>query len=148
MIAKMKCSQCGAEMSNLTISPGKKYLLLMIPILVLGFLPMIKLMWFKPDPTKELFLSQLEKSEAGNQLQIRGLLTNKGKHSWSNVSLEAEFFDAQGHFIDEGSDHLRADIPAGAEEHFKITVQVGPGPVKAPDTKMVVKVTGGYTSPF
>jgi len=93
MIAKMKCSNCGAEMSNLSMSWGKKQLWFIIPIMLLGFLPMIKLFWLKGDATKDLVISQIQKRTHGDALEIVGLITNSGSHTFSSVTIEAEFFD-------------------------------------------------------
>lgn len=146
MIAKMKCSNCGAEMSNLNMSWGKKQLWFIIPIMLLGFMPMIKLFWFKGEATKDLVISEVQKRTNGSSLEIVGLLTNSGKHTFSSVTIEAEFFDAAGNFLDEQSEYLRSDITGGAKEHFKITVKTPP--VTSPEPKMVVKVTGGHSMPF
>jgi hypothetical protein len=75
-----------------------------------------------------------------------GLLTNSGKYAFSSVTIEAEFFDAAGNFLDEQSEYLRSDIAGGAKEHFKITVKTPPP--APPETKLVVKVTGGRSIPF
>ncbi len=148
MIAKMKCSNCGAEMSNLNMSWGKKQLWFIIPIMLLGFLPMMKLFWFKGDATKDLVISEIQKRTNGSSLEIIGLLTNNGSNKFSSVTIEAEFFDAAGNFLDEQSDYLRSDIGGGAKEHFKITMKAPPSQANSPDTKMVVKVTGGHSMPF
>jgi hypothetical protein len=148
MIAKMKCSNCGAEMSNLNMTWGRKQLWFIIPILLLGFLPMAKLFWFKGDATKELTVSEIQKRISGQSLEIVGLITNNGGHKWSSVTIEAEFFDAAGNFLDEASEYLRSDINEGAKEHFKITMKLPPTQESLLGTKMVVKVTGGHTMPF
>jgi hypothetical protein len=148
MIAKMKCSNCGAEMSNLNMSWGKKQLWFIIPIMLLGFLPMIKLFWFKAEPTKELTITEVQKRTNGSALEIVGLLTNNGTHTFSSVTVEAEFYDAAGNFIDEETSYVRSDIAKGAKEHFKITVKTPPAQAGLPDSKMVVKVTGGHSMPF
>ncbi len=148
MTAKIKCSNCGAEISNLSFSWGKKYLWFLIPFVLISFLPILRLTFFKGDVAKELTLSGIEKRQNADGLSIVGLVTNTGKRSWSSVRLEAEFYDASGKFIDEGSDYLRADIPAGGKEHFKMTIKVPAEAVNSPDTKMVVKVVGGHTMPF
>ena len=54
MIAKMKCSNCGAEISNLNMSWGWKNYLMVVPIMLLGFLPLLRTTFFKGDITKEL----------------------------------------------------------------------------------------------
>ena len=64
------------------------------------------------------------------------------------MRIEAEFYDATGNILDEVSSYIRSDIAGGAKEHFKITVKPAP-PDQAilPDSKMVVKVTGGHSMP-
>ncbi|WP_372720459.1 FxLYD domain-containing protein [Novipirellula sp.] len=148
MRAKMKCSNCGAEMSNLNMSWGWKHLLIMVPILLLGFFPLLKLTFFKGDIATELSISDTQKRSHEGRMEIVGLITNSGSRTWTGVTIEAEFFDATGAFIDEATEYLRTDVTGKAEEHFKVTV-TNPSPVlTAPDTKMVVKVAGGRTSPF
>jgi energy-coupling factor transporter transmembrane protein EcfT len=83
MIAKMKCSNCGAEMSNLNMSWGKKRLWFIIPIMLLGFLLMAKLFWFKGEPTKELTITEVQKRTNGSALENVGPLTNNGTHTFS-----------------------------------------------------------------
>lgn len=127
MIAKMKCSNCGAEMSNLNVSWGKKQLWFIIPIMLLGFLPMAMLFWFKGEPTKELTITEVQKRTNGSALENVGPITNNGTHTFSSVTVEAELFDAAGNFIDEETSYIRSDIAGRAKEHFKITVKP-PGP--------------------
>jgi len=148
MIAKMKCSNCGAEMSNLNMSWGKKQLWFLLPIMLLGFLPMIKLMWFKGEATRDLVISDVQKRTNGAALEIVGLLTNKSSHKFSSVTIEAEFFDAAGNFLDEKSEYLRSDIAGEAKEHFKITLNPAPPNSSSPDVRMVVKVSGGHSFGF
>ncbi len=47
MLAKMKCSNCGAEISNLNMSWGWKNYLMVVPIMLLGFLPLLRTTFFK-----------------------------------------------------------------------------------------------------
>jgi hypothetical protein len=148
MIAKMTCSNCGAEMSNLNFSAGRRYWLFMIPVMLLGFYPLLRMSYFKGDATKDLVISEVEKRSNGPITDVVGVITNKGSRKWSSVTIEAEFFDGSGVFLDEQSSLLRAEIPAGAKEHFKISLRASDPKLKAEDTKMVVKVAGGHTMPF
>jgi len=148
MIAKMTCSNCGAEMSNLNFSAGRRYWLFMIPVMLLGFYPLLRMTFFKGDATKDLVISEVEKHSNGPITDVVGVITNNGSRKWSMVTIEAEFFDGAGAFLDEQSSPLRAEIPAGAKEHFKITLRALDPKLKAEDTKMVVKVAGGHTMPF
>lgn len=148
MIAKMKCSNCGAEMSNLNFSWGKKYWLFMIPVMLLGFLPLMKMMFFKGDATKDLVISEIQKRVNGPNIDVIGLITNSGSHKWSSITVEAEFFDSAGVFLDEESSYLRSDISPTAKEHFKISWKASDPKLLADDVKMVVKVAGGHSMPF
>ena len=111
-------------------------------------LPMVKLFWFKGEATKGLVVSEIQKKVNGSSVEIVGLITNSGSNKFSSVTIEAEFFDAAGNFLDEESEYMRSDIPGGAKEHFKITLKTPLSQANAPDTKMVVKVTGGHSMPF
>lgn len=148
MRAKMKCSNCGAEISNLNMSWGWKHILIMAPILLLGFFPILKMTFFSGDIAAELSISDTQMRSQEGRIEIVGLITNSGSRTWTGVTIEAEFFDAAGEFIDEATEYLTTDLMGNAEEHFKVTI-TNPGPgLDAPDTKMVVKVAGGRTSPF
>lgn len=148
MIAKMKCSNCGAEISNMNMSWGRKYWLFALPIMILGFLPLIKMTFFKGDVTQDLSITEVTKRQVGTSLEIIGLITNSGSHKWSSVNIEAEFFDASGGFLDEQTESLRSEITPGAKEHFKITLRNPDARIQAAETKMVVKIAGGYSMPF
>lgn len=148
MRAKMKCSNCGAEMSNLNFTWGKKYLFLMIPIMILGMLPLIKMTLFKGDPRKELVISGVRTRSNGGTLEITGLITNKGSHEWSSVTVEVEFFDKNKVFIDEKTDYLNTHIAPNDEEHFKISIRDPDPQLLDVNTEMKVKISGGHTSPF
>src|SRR5687768_17198458 len=99
MKASMKCSNCGAEMSNLNMVWGRKQLWFMLPVVLLGFLPLIKMTFFKGDATKDLAISDIQTRASGKSLEVVGLITNSSSREWSGVTVEAEFFDASGNFI-------------------------------------------------
>ena len=96
----MKCSNCGAEMSNMNMTWGRKQMWFMIPIMLLGFLPLIKMTFFKGDITKDLKVSDIQTRASGRSLEIVGLITNSSSREWSGITVEAEFFDASGKFLD------------------------------------------------
>ena len=148
MLAKMKCSNCGAEMSNLNMTWGKKQMLLIIPIMLIGFLPLARMMFFKGDIMKELAISDIQSRPAEMSLEVVGLITNSGSHDWSGITVQAEFFDGKGGFLNEATEYLQSDVKAGAKEHFKITIRSPSATMTDPATKMVVKIAGGHTSPF
>jgi len=148
MAAKLKCSNCGEEISTFNMSWGWKHLLFIVPIMLIGFLPMARLFLFKGNISKELVLSEVEKRLTGGNLEIVGLITNNGNHDWTAVAIEAEFFDTSGVFLDEGQEYLRSNVSRGAKEHFKITIRNPKESMTSDQSKMVVKVSGGHSSPF
>ena len=94
MKAKMKCSSCGAELDNLSMSWGKKQWLYIVPIMLLGFFPLFKMTMFKGDPSKEMSISEIRKQTDGSTIEIIGLITNNGSHDWTSTTVEVEFFDS------------------------------------------------------
>ncbi len=148
MIAKMKCSNCGAEISNLNMSWGRKYWMFAIPIMLLGFLPILRMTFFKGDPVKELAISEIQKRTNGQAVEVLGLVTNSGSRQWSSITIKAEFFDASGTFIDEQSHYLQSTLAAGAKDHFKLILPRPDPRVQNADTRMEVKISGGMNMPF
>ena len=151
MKAKMKCSSCGAEMDNLNMSWGKKqwlYIVPIIPIMLLGFYPLFKMTVFKGDPSKEMSISEIRKQTDGKTIEIMGLITNTGRHEWTSVTVEVEFFGSDGKFLDEKSEYIRSDIKPGDKEHFKISIRDADQQLSAESIDMKLKIAGGRTSPF
>lgn len=148
MTAKMKCSNCGADISTMNMTWGRKYWLFTIPIMLIGFWPLAQMTLFKADITKALVVSDVTRRVNGSSLEIIGLITNQGGKQWSGVTVEAEFFDASGTFIDEESEYLRTDIAPNAKEHFKIELRSQASKLSDPGTKMNVKIAGGHSMPF
>ena len=144
----MKCSNCGAEMSNMNMTWGRKQMWFIIPIMLLGFLPLIKMTFFKGDITKDLKVSDIQTHVSDRSLEIVGLITNSSSREWSGITVEAEFFDASGKFLDEASEYLRSDIAGNSKEHFKIVITSPPEDALGGSVKPIVKISGGHTSPF
>jgi hypothetical protein len=148
MKAIMKCSNCGAEMSNLNMTWGRRQLWFIIPAMLLGFFPLIKMTFFKGDVTKDLTVSNIQTRVSGTSLEIVGLITNSSSREWSGVTVESEFFDASGNFVDEASEYLRSDISGNSKEHFKIVIHSPPEAAVSGSIKPIVKISGGHTNPF
>ena len=144
----MKCSNCGAEMSNLNMTWGRKQMWFIIPVMLLGFLPLIKMTFFKGDMSKDLQISDTQTRVSGRSLEVVGLITNSSSREWSGITVEAEFFDASGNFIDEASEYMRSNIAGNSKEHFKIVISSPPEIALSGAIKPVVKISGGRTSPF
>ena len=148
MKAKMKCPSCGAEMENLNMTWGKKYWFFVIPIMLLGFFPLAKMTFFKGDPTKDMTISDIKSDTDGSTIEITGLITNSGRHEWTSFTVEVEFFDKSGNFLDEQSEYLRSSIKPDAEEHFKVSITGADKRLSEEGVDLRVKIAGGHTSPF
>jgi hypothetical protein len=148
MKASMKCSNCGAEMSNLNMTWGRKQMWFIFPVMLLGFLPLLKMTFFKGDVTKDLQISEIQTRTSDRSLEIVGLITNSSGREWSGITVEAEFFDASGNFLDEANEYLRSDIRGNSKEHFKIVISSPPDAALSGNIKPVIKISGGHTSPF
>ena len=149
----MKCSQCGADVPAVNLQHSWKQLLLVVPVLLLGFWPLAQLTILRGDATKDLVIRQVKKrlsfqDSPSGSLVVTGLIKNLGKHDWSSVTVEAEFFDEQGLFIDEASEFLRSDILGEAEEHFKMEIHSPGNALTAETTTLKVKVSGGRSKLF
>ena len=149
----MKCSNCGEDIPAVNIQHSWKQFLFIVPILLIGFWPLAKLTILRGDVTKDLVIRQVKKElsfqdSPNGTLVITGLIKNLGKHNWSGVTVEAEFFDEQGMFLDEASEFLRSDILGEAEEHFKMEIRSPGNALTAETTTLKVKISGGRSKLF
>src|SRR5262245_11067555 len=115
MNAKLKCSNCGAEITNLTFSWGKKQWLWMLVPIVLLIVCVFSLARPQGDFRKELSLSVLSTRFSTNEVAVLGTLTNAGKHEWQSVMIKAEFYDKEGRFLDETSQYLSGSVRPRSE---------------------------------
>jgi len=149
----MKCSNCGADIPAVNVQYSWKQLIFIVPILLVGFWPLAQLTIFRGDVTKDLVIRQVEKKlsfqdSPNGTLVVTGIIKNLGGREWSGVTVEAEFFDEQGMFLDEASEYIRSDILAEAEEHFKIQIRSPRNELTADTTALKVKISGGRSQPF
>ena len=149
----MKCSNCGADIPAVNVQYSWKQLIFIVPILLVGFWPLEQLTIFRGDVTKDLVIRQVEKKlsfqdSPNGTLVVTGIIKNLGNREWSGVTVEAEFFDEQGMFLDEASEYIRSDILAEAEEHFKIQIRSPRNELTADTTALKVKISGGRSQPF
>ena len=149
----MKCSNCGADIPAVNVQYSWKQLIFIVPILFVGFWPLAQLTIFRGDVTKDLVIRQVEKKlsfqdSPNGTLVVTGIIKNLGRREWSGVTVEAEFFDEQGMFLDEASEYIRSDILAEAEEHFKIQIRSPRNELTADTTALKVKISGGRSQPF
>jgi len=144
----MKCSNCGAEVTNLTLSPGKRQWLWMLPIMLMGFYPILRMSIFKSDHADHLVVKDTERVNAERDVKVTGRIENTGNKTWTGITVEAEFYGPDGRFIDEESVYLRSDIRPKGDEHFSISIRPTSDAIRSPETKMIVKVSSARTDPF
>jgi hypothetical protein len=77
-----------------------------------------------------------------------GKVKNSGRHDWQFVTVEAEFYDKKGRFLDEASDSLSASLRPGAEENFRITLRKPRDEIVTGSSKVVLKVANARNYPF
>jgi hypothetical protein len=109
---------------------------------------MFKMMFFGDNVTRDLMISGIETRTDGKFLEILGCITNSSGREWSNVTVEAEFFDESGKFVDEYSVPLTCYIRGHSQESFKMVVRTGREDVISGSIKPIVKVSGGISDPF
>lgn len=151
MTAKVKCSNCGEEMTNLTFSWGEKQWL-WVPF---GFLPLLFFIiwmnrWMFPngDFASEIEITHTETRVSENRIDVLGKLRNVGDHTWKRVTLEAEFFDQNDRFLDETSEYMSVSLSPGSEEHFRVTLANPTDRIANGDPKVVLKVTDANLDRF
>ena len=153
MEAKIKCSNCGAELTNLNLSWGKKQWLWML----LGFVPILLII-----PIMKYSLFGRHKGEYVNDLQttiqesrlgedaiiVLGKVTNSGNVEWDSVTLEVELYDKENRFLGEASEYLSGSLQPGAQENVSISVAKPRPDMDAVPPRVVLKVTGARSYPF
>jgi hypothetical protein len=147
MNAKLKCSNCGAEITNLTFGWGKQWLWLLVPIVLV----IVGAFWIahpRGDFRKELSISVLNTRFSTNEVAVLGTVTNAGKHEWQSVAIKAEFYDKEGRFLDETSEYLSGSVRPHSEEHFRLSLRKPTDEIAIGSPKVVVKVSEARYDPF
>jgi hypothetical protein len=152
MQAMVKCSNCGAEITNLNFTWGKKYwlwsILLIIPILLIGFYPLYLLQKPKGDYRQDLQIKVLDTRMENGNLQILGTINNQGKSTWDNIEIAVDFFNAKGEFIDKQTGRVSGSIEPGGSEHFKIEILNPSERIRADGVRKELKIASAYSNRF
>jgi len=148
MKPKLTCPHCDKEISvsanQITVRQNWKYVILLVVLPLLFFIPTYKVVYFKPVVTEDLSLVDVSTSFNGMTLELRGVVENKSDNAWSAVRVEAEFFDQDGNFVDEAKTSLSTNIKEHSREHFKVRLN-GLGK-EALKLEPKVKLTGGHAN--
>lgn len=148
MKASVKCSNCGAEISNLNFSWGRKQWLWVVPVLVVSLLPLWRIYMPKGDFRQDLVIQVLERRPVDKTVEILGSVSNTGKSRWENINIDCLFFDPTGTFIDKASGRVEAVVRPGGKEYFKITAKDPSGRLVTEGVKMEAKVADAYCNPL
>jgi regulatory protein YycI of two-component signal transduction system YycFG len=110
MKAQLKCSNCGAEISNLNMSWGQKQWMWIVPFFILMiFFPFATDYFLKGDKhnfRSDLVLKDTERRLTNGNIEILGSIENHGVVDWQNIVIKADLFDKEGKFIDQVSSRL------------------------------------------
>jgi hypothetical protein len=153
MKAQLKCSNCGAEISNLNFSWGRKQWLWIIPFMLFAFLfPIIMnhtmLKGDEHNFRTDLIIKDTEKRYTNGTIEILGTLENHGKVNWENIVVKAELYGKDGKFLDVLTGHTSANLLPGAIDHFKIESKDFPELRWKAINDMKVKVSDAYHSRY
>jgi len=124
---QLKCSNCGAEITNLKFSSWlRKEWLWFIPfVIIIFFLPdviiLYKIYGGKHDFTTELTAKETERRFLNGTIEIFGVIENHGKVNWEDIVVQADLFGKNKQFLDQLSTRTCANLLPGTSEYFKIS---------------------------
>ena len=141
---KISCPHCDKEISSVKMSYNTKQALVIIPILLLSFIPFF-FIFFKSQTlaSDDLEITSFDTRLDGKEMVVTGMISNLTESAWKSVSIEAEFFDESGKFIGEGKDYTGSDIYANGKENFEVRFRYLPEAVVAGKATTKLKVAGG-----
>jgi hypothetical protein len=152
MKAQLKCSNCGAEISNLNFSWGRKQYLWFIPfiifILLFPFIMDYKLKGGKDNFRSDLIIRDTQKRYTNGTVEILGIIENHGKVNWDNIVVKAEMYGKDGKYLDELTRRIPENLLPHAIEHFKIEAKEYPNERWEAITDMKVKTSDAFHSKY
>ncbi len=121
MKAQLKCSNCGAEITNVNMTWGRRYWWYMIPLVLFMSMvyPLIMTRVMKGkshDFRNDLVASYQEKRYNDGLIEVIGTIENKGTVDWNRLTVEAKLSDKDGKFLDQILDYISMTIPKGGKE--------------------------------
>lgn len=126
-----------------------KQALVIIPILLLGFIPFFSI-FFKSNSlaSDDLEITSFDTRVDGKEMVVTGMISNLAESAWKSVSIEAEFFDESGNFIGESDDYIGSEIHSKANENFEVRFRNLPEVVLQGDASTKLKIAGGVCKNF
>ena len=126
-----------------------KQALVIIPILLLGFIPFLSI-FFKSNSlaSDDLDITSFDTRVDGKEMVVTGIINNLTDSAWTSVSVEAEFYDEGGNFIGESDDYIGSEIHSKANENFEVRFRNLPEVVLQGDASTKLKIAGGVCKNF
>jgi len=143
---KLTCPHCKEEVATVGFRYSPKQWLFVLPILVIGLYHLFSLTFFKSYAQDDLQISSFETKIEGDHLDVIGVISNVSENAWTSVSVEGEFYDADGNFIGERKDFIGSDIFANQQENFEVQFRNVPEAVLSGEGKTVLKIVSGVCS--
>jgi hypothetical protein len=143
---KISCPHCDKEITTVKMGYNAKQALVIIPILLLGFIPFFSI-FFKTNSlaSDDVEITSFDTRVDGKEMVVTGIINNLTDSAWKSVSIEAEFFDESGNFIGESDDYIGSDIHSKANENFEVRFRYLPEAVVAGKATTKLKVAGGVS---
>ena len=146
---KLTCPHCDKEITTLKMGYNAKQALVIIPILLLGFIPFLSI-FFKSNSlaSDDLDITSFDTRIDGKEMVVTGIINNLTDSAWTSVSVEVEFYDEGGNFIGESDDYIGSEIHSKANENFEVRFPNLPEVVLQGDASTKLKIAGGVCKNF
>ena len=146
---KISCPHCDKEITTLKMGYNAKQALVIIPILLLGFIPFLSI-FFKSNSlaSDDLDITSFDTRVDGKEMVVTGIINNLTDSAWTSVSVEAEFYNEGGNFIGESDDYIGSEIHSKANENFEVRFRNLPEVVLQGDASTKLKIAGGVCKNF
>ena len=146
---KISCPHCDKEITTLKMGYNAKQALVIIPILLLGFIPFLSI-FFKSNSlaSDDLDITSFDTRIDGKEMVVTGIIHNLTDSAWTSVSVEVEFYDEGGNFIGESDDYIGSEIHSKANENFEVRFRNLPEVVLQGDASTKLKIAGGVCKNF
>jgi hypothetical protein len=143
---KISCPHCDKEITTVKMGYNAKQALVIIPILLLGLLPLFFITsQSRSLASEDLEITNFDTRVDGKEMVVTGMISNLAESAWKSVSVEAEFFDESGNFIGESDDYIGSDVYGNGNENFEVRFRYLPEAVLAGKATTKLKVAGGVS---
>ena len=121
---QLKCSNCGAEVTNLNFDWNQKtwtwFAISMVIVLISIPIALDYLNKDRSDFRTDLAVQVTDQRFSDGLLEIIGTVENTGDLEWEDIVVQAELYSADGEFLDEVTRYIYSNVRAGETENFVI----------------------------